>query len=58
MLKANRWPKFAHLKDVENDGKRLVNAKDPPGQRSVYIPPGKNILRWFDLIQVAKLELF
>ena len=49
--------KFSHLKDVENDGKSLVNAKEPPEQSSVYIPPGKNILRWFDFIQVAKLEL-
>ena len=43
MLKIKRMPKFSHLKDVEIDGRIVVNAKDPPGQKSVYIPPGEQV---------------
>ena len=28
--------------DIEHDGKEIPNPRDPPGQRCVYIPPGKN----------------
>ena len=28
--------------DIEHDGREITNPRDPPGQRSVYIPPGEN----------------
>ena len=34
--------KFSNLKqDIEHDGRAIQNPKDPPGQHSAYIPPGK-----------------
>ena len=30
--------------DVEPDGRRINSTRDPPGQKSVYIPPGNNYL--------------
>ena len=30
--------------DTEPDGRRINSTRDPPGQKSVYIPPGNNYL--------------
>ena len=28
------------MQDIEREGRKVVSQRDPPGQRSVYIPPG------------------
>ena len=58
MLRIKQRPNFFHFKDVERDGRKAANARDPPGQKSVYIPPGKHIAQWFSFIREPKPELF
>ena len=28
------------MQDVEREGRKVTSQRDPPGQRSVYVPPG------------------
>ena len=34
------------MQDVEREGRKVTSQRDPPGQRSVYVPPGKYIKNW------------
>ena len=35
--------KLRFSQEVESDGRRVANARDPFGQKSSYIPPGDNV---------------
>lgn len=44
--------------DIECDGRMIKSDKDPPGQKSVYIIPGKrNNRSMFVLLSVIKIKL-
>jgi len=35
------YKSYFEMQDIECDGRKVNSQRDPPGQRSVYVPPGK-----------------
>jgi len=39
------------MQDIEHEGRKVTSQRDPPGQRSVYVPPGELINLLLELLE-------